>query len=113
MTDQPKKNPVWLAIKPFLNGGASGMAATCVIQPIDMVKVRLQLGDKGSPVSGVALEQCIEPGLKLKGAIGRPQRDSPSREPQVSLRRRRRDGRHPGPGPETFAAAPLSHNQPP
>ncbi|KAL2328812.1 hypothetical protein Fmac_022239 [Flemingia macrophylla] len=26
------------------NGGASGMLATCVIQPIDMIKVRIQLG---------------------------------------------------------------------
>jgi hypothetical protein len=27
------------------------MAATCIIQPIDMVKVRLQLGATGGPVS--------------------------------------------------------------
>ena len=44
------KTTVWTAIKPFVNGGASGMLATCVIQPIDMVKVRLQLGAQGSPV---------------------------------------------------------------
>uniref|UniRef100_A0A452Y6E3 Uncharacterized protein n=1 Tax=Aegilops tauschii subsp. strangulata TaxID=200361 RepID=A0A452Y6E3_AEGTS len=31
---------VWKTIKPFVNGGASGMLATCVIQPIDMIKVR-------------------------------------------------------------------------
>ena len=31
---------VWMTVKPFVNGGASGMLATCVIQPIDMVKVR-------------------------------------------------------------------------
>ncbi|CAL5097533.1 unnamed protein product [Urochloa decumbens] len=36
---------VWKTIKPFVNGGASGMLATCVIQPIDMVKVRIQLGE--------------------------------------------------------------------
>lgn len=30
---------VWSTVKPFVNGGASGMLATCVIQPIDMVKV--------------------------------------------------------------------------
>uniref|UniRef100_A0A453ECI0 Uncharacterized protein n=1 Tax=Aegilops tauschii subsp. strangulata TaxID=200361 RepID=A0A453ECI0_AEGTS len=30
---------VWKTVKPFVNGGASGMLATCVIQPIDMVKV--------------------------------------------------------------------------
>jgi len=42
---------VWKQVKPFLNGGASGMAATCVIQPIDIVKVRLQLGATGGPFS--------------------------------------------------------------
>lgn len=31
---------VWGIVKPFANGGASGMLATCVIQPIDMVKVK-------------------------------------------------------------------------
>jgi solute carrier family 25 oxoglutarate transporter 11 len=44
-------NPVWKAAKPFFNGGLSGMAATCIIQPIDMVKVRIQLGATGGPVS--------------------------------------------------------------
>ena len=48
--DTAPKNTLWKAIKPFLNGGASGMLATCVIQPVDMVKVRLQLGATGSPV---------------------------------------------------------------
>lgn len=32
---------VWPTVKPFVNGGASGMLATCVIQPIDMIKVQL------------------------------------------------------------------------
>ena len=41
----------WLAVKPFLNGGLAGMAATSIIQPIDMVKVRIQLGATGGPVS--------------------------------------------------------------
>lgn len=44
----------WKAAKPFINGGVSGMMATTVIQPIDMVKVRLQLGAKGSPVRSPA-----------------------------------------------------------
>jgi solute carrier family 25 (mitochondrial oxoglutarate transporter), member 11 len=42
-------NKAWNTVKPFLNGGLSGMGATCLIQPIDMVKVRIQLGAKGSP----------------------------------------------------------------
>ncbi|CAO2175029.1 unnamed protein product [Urochloa humidicola] len=41
---------VWMTVKPFVNGGASGMLATCVIQPIDMVKVKIQLGE-GSAVT--------------------------------------------------------------
>lgn len=47
---QPELSPVWKAAKPFVNGGLSGMAATCIIQPIDMVKVRIQIGAKGGPV---------------------------------------------------------------
>ena len=51
-TEQKKPlNPVWASMKPFVNGGASGCVATCIIQPIDMVKVRLQLGDKGNPLT--------------------------------------------------------------
>ncbi|EPS58152.1 hypothetical protein M569_16664 [Genlisea aurea] len=44
MADQKPKSGVWSTVKPFVNGGASGMLATCVVQPIDMVKVRIQLG---------------------------------------------------------------------
>lgn len=51
MSESKQPPAAWLAVKPYINGGASGMAATCIIQPIDMVKVRLQLGAKGSPVS--------------------------------------------------------------
>jgi hypothetical protein len=40
MAEKKPLNPVWVAAKPFVNGGLSGMAATCIIQPIDMVKVR-------------------------------------------------------------------------
>ncbi|MEW5299809.1 MAG: hypothetical protein WDW38_010859 [Sanguina aurantia] len=41
----------WKAIKPFVNGGTSGMLATSIIQPIDLVKVRIQLGATGNPFS--------------------------------------------------------------
>ncbi|RWW07441.1 hypothetical protein GW17_00029185 [Ensete ventricosum] len=38
---KPKsQSGVWTTVKPFVNGGASGMLATCVIQPVDMVKVQ-------------------------------------------------------------------------
>eukprot|EP00270_Netrium_digitus_P011946 TRINITY_DN382_c0_g1_i1.p1 TRINITY_DN382_c0_g1~~TRINITY_DN382_c0_g1_i1.p1 ORF type:complete len:325 (-),score=75.71 TRINITY_DN382_c0_g1_i1:340-1230(-) len=44
---EKKKQTVWTTVKPFLNGGLAGMGATCVIQPVDMVKVRIQLGGGG------------------------------------------------------------------
>ncbi|KAK9808132.1 hypothetical protein WJX73_010494 [Symbiochloris irregularis] len=47
----PATSSVWKAIKPFVNGGLSGMGATCIIQPVDMVKVRIQIGATGSPLS--------------------------------------------------------------
>ena len=33
---------------PFVNGGLAGMTATTVIQPVDMIKVRLQLAGEGA-----------------------------------------------------------------
>lgn len=49
----PVKNDLlhkpWMrAALPFINGGLGGMTATTVIQPIDMVKVRLQLAGEGA-----------------------------------------------------------------
>lgn len=32
---------------PFVNGGLAGMTATAIVQPIDMIKVRLQLAGEG------------------------------------------------------------------
>lgn len=40
--------PFMRAALPFINGGAAGMVATTVIQPIDMIKVRLQLAGEGA-----------------------------------------------------------------
>lgn len=40
--------PAVRAALPFVNGGIAGMVATSVIQPIDMVKVRLQLAGEGA-----------------------------------------------------------------
>ncbi|KAI1078870.1 mitochondrial carrier domain-containing protein [Whalleya microplaca] len=39
--------PIMRAALPFINGGVSGMVATTVIQPVDMIKVRLQLAGEG------------------------------------------------------------------
>ncbi|XP_040991105.1 mitochondrial dicarboxylate/tricarboxylate transporter DTC-like [Juglans microcarpa x Juglans regia] len=49
---------VWPTVKPFVNGGTSGMLATCVIQPIDMIKVRIQLGQgSGGQVARTMLKE--------------------------------------------------------
>ena len=40
-------HPYARAALPFLNGGLAGMTATAVIQPVDMIKVRLQLAGEG------------------------------------------------------------------
>ncbi|KAI9702765.1 MAG: putative mitochondrial 2-oxoglutarate/malate carrier protein [Candelina mexicana] len=42
------QTPWMAAALPFINGGLAGMTATTVIQPIDMVKVRLQLAGEGA-----------------------------------------------------------------
>ncbi|KAK4984158.1 putative mitochondrial 2-oxoglutarate/malate carrier protein [Elasticomyces elasticus] len=39
--------PAMRAALPFINGGLAGMVATSCIQPIDMIKVRLQLAGEG------------------------------------------------------------------
>jgi solute carrier family 25 (mitochondrial oxoglutarate transporter), member 11 len=39
--------PFMRAALPFINGGISGMMATTVIQPVDMIKVRIQLAGEG------------------------------------------------------------------
>ncbi|KAI4119866.1 MAG: hypothetical protein LQ338_007226 [Usnochroma carphineum] len=41
-------HPYARAALPFINGGLAGMTATTVIQPIDMIKVRLQLAGEGA-----------------------------------------------------------------
>lgn len=41
-------HPYMRAALPFINGGLAGMTATVAIQPVDMVKVRLQLAGEGA-----------------------------------------------------------------
>lgn len=41
-------HPLTRGVLPFVIGGVSGMCATCCIQPIDMVKVRIQLAGEGA-----------------------------------------------------------------
>jgi solute carrier family 25 (mitochondrial oxoglutarate transporter), member 11 len=58
--------PVMRAALPFINGGVAGMTATAFIQPVDMIKVRLQLAGEGSKtgpkpsVMGVTREVIAE-----------------------------------------------------
>lgn len=48
--------------------GLSGMGATCIIQPIDMVKVRLQMGAVGSPVRlNPVTDTCLPASVSVFG----------------------------------------------
>lgn len=52
MTTNNKNNSTWKTFEPFVLGGISGMGATSIIQPIDMIKVRIQLlGEGGTKVA--------------------------------------------------------------
>ena len=51
------------AVGPFICGGLSGCCATTVIQPVDTVKVRIQLSP--TPVSPIALGREI---IRKEGA---------------------------------------------
>jgi len=44
----------WRTAEPFVLGGLSGIIATTCIQPIDMVKVRIQLAGEGAKGGGVS-----------------------------------------------------------
>jgi solute carrier family 25 oxoglutarate transporter 11 len=64
------RTPFMRGALPFINGGLAGMTATTVIQPVDMVKVRLQLagegvktGPKSTPIS--VLKEIIAKGKVL------------------------------------------------
>lgn len=53
-------NPVWKAMKPFVTGSMSGSIATVCIQPIDMVKVRIQLNaSKGGATNPVQVFKSV------------------------------------------------------
>ena len=41
--EQKKNTSIFSTIRPFIFGGISGMTATAVIQPVDMLKVRIQI----------------------------------------------------------------------
>jgi solute carrier family 25 oxoglutarate transporter 11 len=49
-----KPKTLWQTVEPFVLGGSSGMLATCVIQPMDMIKVRIQLAGEGQKGAGAS-----------------------------------------------------------
>jgi len=54
MSNLQDRSPVWKAVRPFFIGGASAITATCCIQPIDMVKVQIQLQEGGNVITNPA-----------------------------------------------------------
>ena len=55
---------------PFLNGGFAGMVATTAIQPIDMVKVRLQLAGEGIKTGSRPSPLTVTRDIIAQGKIG-------------------------------------------
>lgn len=52
---QQQQSNTYKTARPFLIGGASGMFATVCVQPIDMIKTRIQLAGEGSKQGGSAV----------------------------------------------------------
>ena len=44
MSEGKKQEPQWMK---FVSSGLAGMGATCVVQPIDLIKTRMQLSGEG------------------------------------------------------------------
>jgi solute carrier family 25 oxoglutarate transporter 11 len=59
------------SIQPFVIGGVSGMFATCIIQPVDMIKVTIQLkseeGHGQGSISPFAVLKEIQEKEGIKG----------------------------------------------
>lgn len=47
MATQQKQGNSYQGLFKFLNGGLAGMVATCFVQPIDLIKTRMQLSGEG------------------------------------------------------------------
>lgn len=63
------RHPAITTVLPFINGGAAGMIATSVIQPVDMVKVRLQLAGEGVGGSARASPLSVTRDIIRKGRV--------------------------------------------
>lgn len=67
MTSQKKTPTSFSTIQPFIFGGISGMTATAIIQPIDMIKVRIQLSSTSNISSNpfiIANQMVAQGGIK-------------------------------------------------
>ena len=69
-----KSSSLWTIISPFAIGGFSGMTATMIVQPVDMIKVRIQIkseelakkGERGK-ISPFAIINEIKSQYGIKG----------------------------------------------
>jgi len=55
MSNLQDRSPAWKAFRPFLVGGLSACTATCCIQPMDMIKVQIQLQEGGNVIRNPAI----------------------------------------------------------
>ena len=62
-------SPIAKAALPFINGGISGMVATSVIQPIDMIKVRIQLAGEGTATGPKATPLSVTRQIIANGKV--------------------------------------------
>ncbi|KAL7178309.1 hypothetical protein ACSBR2_031458 [Camellia fascicularis] len=88
--EKPKSIGVWPAVKPFVNGGASGMLATYVIQPIDMIKGRVNIStSSGAREMAATPDTALLQALLLTGlssaAVELLKESSKSDQPQAKL----------------------------
>jgi len=65
MANLQDRSPVWKAARPFLIGGFAACSATCCIQPLDMVKVQIQL-QEGSAGAKVITNPVVMAGHLVK-----------------------------------------------
>ena len=61
--------PYTRAALPFINGGLAGMTATTCIQPIDMIKVRLQLAGEGIKTGPRATPLSVTKDIIAQGKV--------------------------------------------
>jgi solute carrier family 25 oxoglutarate transporter 11 len=63
------KHPIVSTALPFVNGGIAGMAATAMIQPVDMIKVRLQLAGEGRSTGPKPTAMSITKNILASGRV--------------------------------------------